>query len=342
VEGRSAGGPARPRIVAVGGGTGLSVLLRGLKRYAGDTTAVVTVADDGGSSGRLRGELGVPPPGDVRNCLVALAEAEPLMRALFQYRFAHGEGLSGHSFGNLFIAALTEITGDFERAISESSRVLAVRGRVLPSTLDDVTLRARLSDGRTACGESRIAASRGHVERVWLHPGDAAPLPDVLEAIREADCIVLGPGSLYTSILPNLLVRGVARAIRSSSALKVLVVNIMSQRGETSGYSASDHVRAIFDHCGDGIVDVAIANASPVEGPMIDRYRAEGASPVPIDADELEALGVRVVEADLLGSGSLAWHDPFKLARVVVGLAGARDGQMHAWRGERALDAGKR
>ncbi len=255
-----------PKVVGVGGGTGLSSLLRGMKQYSSNLTAIVTVADDGGSSGQLRRELGVLPPGDFRNCISAMADAEPLMTELFQYRFGEGVGLNGHSFGNLFIVAMAGITGNFERAIAESSRVLAVRGRILPSTLEHVTLCAELrTDGEPATcveGESQIPRSGLPIERVYLEPSGVRADAQALRAILQADLIVLGPGSLYTSVLPNLLVEEVAQAIRVSSALKVYVCNLAIQPGETDGYTVEDHVRAIENHVGPGLIDVVLANSN--------------------------------------------------------------------------------
>ncbi|MFO7172909.1 MAG: YvcK family protein [Bacillota bacterium] len=309
-----------PKVVAIGGGTGLPAVLRGLKEYTANITAVVTVADDGGSSGRLRSEFNILPPGDIRNCLVALADTEPLLERLFQYRFSQGEGLQGHPFGNLFILALTETTGDFYTAIRESSQVLAVRGRVMPSTLSHVVLKAHLADGREVTGESAVGRA-GAIRRVFLDPPDPPPLEDAIQALQEADAIVLGPGSLYTSVIPNLLVPGVAEAVRRSPALKIYVCNIMTQPGETDGYTASRHLRALFEHAGYGLVDYILVNQAPVPEPVLRRYRAEGAEPVRVDLPELQQLGVEVVQADLLEvSGGWVRHDPAKLAYAIVQL----------------------
>lgn len=307
-----------PRVVAIGGGTGLSTLLRGLKEYTSNITAVVTMADDGGSSGRLRNELGIPPPGDIRNTLVALADTEPLMERLFQHRFNFGEGLKGHSFGNLFIAAMSEVTGDFEAAVKESSKVLAVRGKVLPSTLEQVVLKAEFADGTQVTGESRIPSKRQKIQRVMLSPTDAPALPEVLQAIAEADVIILGPGSLYTSILPNLLVPEIAAAVRDSTAIKVFICNVMTQPGETDGFKASDHVKAIIDHLGEGLIDFVVVNAAKLAPSIVDRYRKEGATPVKADDDVLDAMGLRLVVDDLIDSSDLARHDPSKLAAAVM------------------------
>lgn len=309
-----------PRVVALGGGTGLSVLLRGLKHYTWNLTAVVAVSDDGGSSGRLRAELGMPPPGDIRNCLVALADTEPLMERLFQHRMAAGSGLKDHAFGNLFLAAMTEITGgDFERAIRESSRVLAVRGRVLPSTLAPVSLRAELADGRWVEGESRIGLAGAPIRRIHLVPERPAPLAEVLEAIAEADLIVMGPGSLYTSIVPHLLVAGMGEAMRGSSALKVYVANIMTQPGETDGMDAAQHVAALAEH--GAHLDVAVVNTGRLPQAALERYRQEGSEPVAPTLEQLRAHGVRVVEASLWDGGEgLLRHDADGLARILMSL----------------------
>lgn len=308
-----------PRVVAIGGGTGLSTLLRGLKAYTSNLTAIVTVSDDGGSSGRLRREMGIPPPGDVRNVLVALADTEPLLEQLFQHRFRRGS-LAGHSFGNLFIVALTEVLGDFEAAVRESSKVLAVQGQVLPSTDRPVTLVAELEGGDRVQGETAIVARRGRIRRLELDPPDVAPLPAAVRAIEEADLIVLGPGSLYTSVLPNLLIPGLAEALRRARAPRVLVTNAMTQPGETDGYSASDHVRAVLDHVGRGVVDVAVVNTGLPDEERLRPYREQGAEPVRPDVGRVSALGVQVVAADLLGGDRLVRHDPDRLARVLLRL----------------------
>lgn len=319
-----------PKIVVVGGGTGLSTLLRGLKVYTQNITAIVTMADDGGSSGRLRTELGILPPGDIRSTLVALADAEPLMQRLFQHRFTLGEGLKDHNFGNLFIAAMTEITGDFEAAVKESSKVLAVRGRVYPSTLEEITLKAEYEDGTVARGESRIGRERKKINRVTLEPYQPAPLEEAIKAIVEADCILLGPGSLYTSIIPNLLVDGVSEAIKDADAVKIYICNVMTQPGETDGMSAGDHVQALFDHVGDAIVDHVILNESFIPGETLARYDAENAHPVRVDSDYLKELGVSLYVADLMTDHDFARHDPYKLARAVTNIMNDENG--HAFR----------
>jgi uncharacterized cofD-like protein len=311
-----------PRIVAIGGGTGLATLLRGLKRLTTRLTAIVTVTDDGGSSGRLRKDLGVLPPGDVRNCMVALADDESLMGELFSYRFATGE-LAGHSFGNLFLAALTEVTGDFDLAIRESSRVLAISGTVLPSTTSDVHLHALLSDGRELVGESVIGRAPVSVTRVWIEPADAQALPLALERIAEADVVVLGPGSLFTSIVPNLLVRGVAEALAATAAQVVYIVNVMTQPGETAAFGALDHLDGLLRHLEEGVVDVMVVNQTPVPPRLLARYAEEGAEPVVWSGGELHHRGVRIAPADLLRADRLIRHDPDRLARLVVRAAGA-------------------
>ena len=309
-----------PRVVALGGGTGLSTLLRGLKRHTGSITAIVTVTDDGGSSGRLRAEMGVLPPGDIRNCLVALADAEPLMKQLFDYRFNSGGPLSGHNFGNLFIAAMSEIMGDFELAVKESSRVLLVRGEVLPATLDDCILGALLSGGREVLGETSVGTSTSRIDRVFLRPEGPKPLPEALRAISEADAIVLGPGSLYTSVMPNLLVDGMADAIASSKAVKIYVCNVMTEPGETQGYAAQDHLAAIFRHAGPDVVDWIIINDAPISDGMMRKYSYEGAEPVGWDRKVLESMGVRVVEGPVASQTELVRHDPDAIAREVMAL----------------------
>lgn len=311
-----------PKVVTIGGGTGLSVLLRGLKEYTDHLTAIVTVADDGGSSGRLRKELGVLPPGDFRNCIAALSEAEGLTSRLFQYRFGEGVGLNGHSFGNLFIVAMAEVTGSFERALVESSRVLAVRGRVLPSTLQNVTLCADLREEqegteagwRRVEGESSITKQLGTIERVFLEPEEASAYPEAVKAILEADLIVAGPGSLYTSVLPNLLVPDVTRAIRASGAMRVYICNVATQAGETHGYSVGDHIRAIQKHVGGDLFRTVLANnrfLGPVAAPS-------GAEWVLLPQEEDEDY--RLVTADLVDEESPWRHDSHKLARRLMEL----------------------
>jgi uncharacterized cofD-like protein len=309
-----------PRIVAIGGGTGLSALLSGLKQHTSNLTAVVTVADDGGSSGKLRRELGMLPPGDIRNCLVGLADDESLMSRLFQHRFSEGE-LEGHNFGNLFVAALTEVTGDFERAVRESTRVLKVRGQVLPATLDDLVLHAELQDGERVAGESTITAADRLPRRVWLEPDKPRALPQAIEAIADADLVVLGPGSVYTSIVPNLLVPGVCDAVRHTRARVVYVCNVMTQPGETDGFSAVDHLAAVYRHGAAGLVDDVVVNDTPVSAELAAAYGAHGAQRVAVDDAALRELGVRVVHADVAAGSDVFRHDPQRLAAILVRLA---------------------
>ena len=302
-----------PRIVAIGGGTGLSVLLRGLKEYTDNLTAVVTVADDGGSSGRLREDMGVIPPGDVRNCIAAVADAEPLMTRLFQYRFPaeSGEGLSGHSFGNLFIVAMSEVTGSMEQAIHETGRVLAVRGQILPSTLEDVRLAARTQDGRTIRGESAITAAETEIASVGLEPARPSAHPDAVNAVRNADLIVVGPGSLYTSVLPNLLVPELGIAFQESDAMRIFVSNVATQAGETDRYSVQDHVASVESHLGGSPFDFIVANNNLSER-LPKRWKSE-----PVRGGETRVGGV-VVEADVIDERNRYRHDAAKLADTIL------------------------
>lgn len=333
---------ARPtravRVVALGGGTGLSVVLRGLKQHVAypqkdtrdrttgrrrqhpisDLTAVVAVSDDGGSSGRLRREYSVLPPGDIRNCMVALSTDEPLLAHLFQYRFPTGRGLAGHSFGNLFLTALTNVTGDFLRAVEVSSQVLAIRGRIFPSTEQNVTLEADLEDGAIVVGESKISRSRKRIARIRLSPRRVRPSPQTLEALRRADLILVGPGSLYTSIIPNLLVQDVVEVIANSSATRVYIANLMTQPGETSHYSVADHVRAIYAHAGQRIFDYAIVNRAPIAPRLQRRYRAQGAEPVAPSLAELAGMGLKCIEADVLQEDRVVRHDQSALADLLL------------------------
>jgi uncharacterized cofD-like protein len=306
------------KIVAIGGGTGLSTLLRGLKRKTTNLTAVVTVSDDGGSSGRLQKELGVLPPGDVRNCLVALADDEAMVTDLFRYRFSDGEGLTGHSFGNLFLAAMTGITGNFDRAIKESSRVLNIKGRVLPATLGIVRLCARLEDGSVIEGETNISKSHKRIKQVFFDPPYAAPLAEVIAALREADAIILGPGSLFTSILPNFLVDRIAREVAASPAVKMYVCNVMTQPGETDGMTAADHVEALLDCAGARVCDHVIVNDEP-PSKLLEAYAEEGQIPVAPDIERIRALGLTPIQAQVISETATVRHDPEKLAQVVIG-----------------------
>jgi uncharacterized cofD-like protein len=307
-----------PKILAIGGGTGLSVLLRGLKEYTSNITAVVTVTDDGGSSGRLRGEMGILPPGDLRNCVLALADTEPLLEELFQHRFQEGNILEGHSFGNLFIAAMTEMMG-FKRAILEFSKVLAIRGTVLPVTLEHIILKARFTDGTEAEGETSIVKEGKTIERLSLSPSSCKPLPEVISAIKEADAIILGPGSLYTSVLPNLLVPGIKDAIKESSALCIYVCNIMTQAGETQGFSASRHLEVFREHGCEEIIDAVIVNNDAGILPEVaEKYLLEGAELVEYDRGGLSKWGISIIQAPLLEKGGVAHHDGRKLATLII------------------------
>ena len=330
----SAGSSPLPlKIVSIGGGNGLSTLLRGLKRYAKanpaglDITAIVTVTDDGGSSGRLRREFDVLPPGDIRNCMVALSEDEALLSRLFQYRFSNGRGLKGHSFGNLFLTAMTHLTGDFGQAVRLSSEVLAVRGRIYPSTAANVALEATLEDGTKVSGETRISRSRSRIAKIELRPKHPKPLAEALRAIAAADLITLGPGSLFTSVIPNLLVKGVAEAIEQSPALKAYFVNLMSQPGETTNFRASDHVKALLRHAGRArrLIDVCVVNTRPIERKALDRYQESAARPVDNDIETLKSLGLKVMAVDLLRmtGRSLADLDPDRKIRHDQSVIGA-------------------
>lgn len=321
------------RVVVIGGGTGQSVLLRGLKTYPFDLTAIVTVSDDGGSSGRLRSELKMPPPGDVRDVLIALADTEPLLEQLLQYRFENGSGLSGHNLGNLFLAAMKEITGDFVTAIREMSRVLAVRGQVLPASEEDVVLKAVMDDDSVVVGESlipRYGRRNGQcIKRVFLDPPSPKPVPAALQALREADAIIIGPGSLYTSILPNLLVEGMVDAISDSTALKLFVCNVMTQPGETDGFSASDHLAAIHDHVGKTLFDVVLVNNNEPPEHVSRQYREKGARIVRADIEEIKKYGYDVVVDDFLQYETYLRHDAKRLGCHIVDLI--RRGGMGAW-----------
>lgn len=308
------------KIVVVGGGTGLSVLLQGIKEYTSNITAVVTVADDGGSSGKLRDQFDVLPPGDIRNCLVALADAGPLMQKLFQFRFKKGSEFQGHNFGNLFITAMSKLTGDFDKAIKESSKVLAIRGQVVPSTLEHVRLVAEHQNGHKTFGESKIPQSMSPVKKLYLTPKECAPSPEALKAFSEADAIILGPGSLYTSIIPNLLVGGIPEAIAKSGALKIYICNAMTQTGETDDYTASDHIKAIIEHTKAKIIDYCIVNTAGVPKDLLTRYQQENAYPVRVDSEKIKELGITVIEAEVVSVEDYVRHDSEKLARVVIDL----------------------
>jgi uncharacterized cofD-like protein len=335
-------------VVAMGGGTGLSTLLRGLKHYVPAPrssnvqfdaqpslskpefpclirrlSAIVTVTDDGGSSGRLREELNMLPPGDVRNCMVALSEDEHLLSQLFQYRFSQGD-LQGHNFGNLFVAALSGITGDFAQAVQLSSQILAIRGRIYPSTTANATLTARMDDGSLVEGETNITASRKTIVELMLSPADAAPLPETLDAIASADLITLGPGSLYTSLITNLLVRGIPEALAASSATRVFICNLMTQANESLGLSASQHIEKIFDHAGHKIFDYALVNTAPVLQATLAQYAREGQMPIEADLDRIRALGVEPMTGNFVHEGDVLRHDYDHAAQAVLQLALSR------------------
>nr|WP_300001893.1 gluconeogenesis factor YvcK family protein [Tissierella sp.] len=318
----------QPEVVVIGGGTGLSILLKGLKKFTPNITAIVTVADDGGGSGVLRGDLGMLPPGDIRACMLALANTEPTMERLFQYRFSDGM-LKGQSFGNIFIAAMNGIYGDFETAIKESSNVLAITGRVLPMTLDNVTIKAELHNGKVIKGESHISSGslkeRSKIKRVYIDPEIINPMPEAINAICEADLIVLGPGSLYTSVIPNLLVKDMIDAIYASQAPKAYIVNVMTEPGETDGYGVLDHVQAILDHSRHDILDYVIANTESMPVEVLDKYVYDGALPVKIeDADEkiLAQHGITLVANSLIDIEQYyIKHDSVKLSELLVHLA---------------------
>jgi len=330
--------PTSIKVVAIGGGTGLSTLLKGLKHFdrqgayrdpqsgreitVGDLTAIVTVTDDGGSSGRLRKEFGILPPGDIRNCLVALSEDEELLSQLFQYRFKSGAGLEGHNFGNLFVAALTAITGDFAMAVKVSSAILKTRGVIYPSTVSNVQLEALMDDGSRVRGETTITRSKQHVVELFMIPPDAQPLPQALEAIANADLITLGPGSLYTSLISNLIVSGIPQAIAASSAVKIFVCNLMTQANESLGLTAADHLRALDDHAKSQIFDYALLNTRPVSDELKQKYAAEGAEQIHIDLEAIRKMGVEPICGDFLEEeAGVARHATDRLAKALLDIA---------------------
>lgn len=340
LKGDNNSAPAPLKVVAMGGGTGLSTVLKGLKHYVqpqheivpplqesestepviSELTAVVTVTDDGGSSGRLRKELNMLPPGDIRNCLVALSTDEALLSRLFQYRFETGAGLEGHSFGNLFLAALTGITKDFAHAVRLSSVILATQGRIFPATTSDVQLCAEMDDGTHVFGECSITASSRRIVQVKLVPTDVEAVPETLTAIAEADLITIGPGSLFTSLVPNLLVKGIPEAIAASRGVKVYICNLMTQANETLGLSAADHIRALYDHAGLRLFDYVVINETRISDELIARYALEGATQVVCDDEAIEQLGVGIVKGNYLSAGELVRHDPESLARDLLDL----------------------
>jgi len=320
-------------VVAIGGGTGLSTLLRGLRRHVSvpgqspddpmpiaELAAVVTVTDDGGSSGRLRKDFNMLPPGDLRNCMVALSEEEDVLVRLFTHRFRGGNGLGGHSFGNLFVAALTEITGDFAHAIQLASRILATRGSIYPATTANATLVARMDDGSLVRGETNITASRKHIEELMLEPPDAAALPETIEAIARADLISVGPGSLYTSLITNLLVQGIPSALANARGTRVYISNLMTQANESLGLTASEHIERIYEHTRAPIFDYAIVNTAPFSGETIARYAAERAQPIEADIERIESLGVRCILGDFASEEQLVRHNSARLTAALLEL----------------------
>jgi len=314
----------QPAIVAIGGGTGMPVLLKGLKQYTGDITAIASVADDGGSSGRLREELGMIPPGDIRNCLAALAEADPAVIAAFQHRFETGS-LAGHSMGNLFLAAMARVCGDAGMAIERAGDLLEARGRVIPASLDDVTLCAVKSGGLEVAGQSAIMAEPGPCQRVWLEPDRTQAPTEAVAAIGDADLVVLGPGSLFTSLIPNLLIEDIRTAVAGVSCPRVFICNVMTQPGETDGFGASDHLRAVMDHAGEEIIDAVVVNdSSSMPGEAFNNGRT-GEEPVAPEIERLESMGARVILADVVRNDEAGQHDSRKLAAAVMSLMDTRD-----------------
>jgi len=326
--------PPRPlRVVAIGGGTGLSTLLRGLRRHVtpvnpdsgeigliADLAAVVTVTDDGGSSGRLRRDFNMLPPGDLRNCMVALSEEEDLLARLFAHRFRAGDALEGHNFGNLFVAALTEITGDFAHAIQLASKILATRGRIYPVTTANTTLVARMDDGSLVRGETNITASKKHIVQLMLDPPGATPLPETLEAIERADLITVGPGSLYTSLVTNLLVEGLPAALEHARGVRVYICNLMTQANESLGLSASQHIQRIYDHTRAPIFDYALVNTAPFSSHTLARYAAEGAAPIQADIEQIEALGVRCIQGNFASEETVVRHASGRVTGALLAL----------------------
>jgi len=329
----AAGPPRALRVVAMGGGTGLSTLLRGLRRHVAaagqssdeipavsDLAAVVTVTDDGGSSGRLRQDFNMLPPGDLRNCMVALSEEEDLLSRLFTHRFKSGDGLKGHNFGNLFVAALTEITGDFAQAVQLSSKILATRGRIYPATTANTTLVAMVEDGELVRGETNITASRKRIVELMLDPPNPSPLPETLEAIERADLITVGPGSLYTSLITNLLVDGIGSTLAGARGMRVFVCNLMTQANESLGLTASEHIERIYDHTRAPIFDCALVNTAPFSKEILARYAAEGAAPIVPDIERIEALGVKCITGDFASEETVVRHHAARVTNTLLTL----------------------
>jgi uncharacterized cofD-like protein len=306
------------KIVAMGGGTGLSVLLHGLKRYTSNISAIVTVADEGGSSGKLRKDFGILPPGDIRNCLVALADTEPLMRDLFQYRFNESSPLGGHSFGNIFLLAMSKVTKDFEEAVKESSKILAIKGEVIPSTLERVRLVAELEDGTRELGETKVSESPSPIKRISLTPLHSKATKSAIEAINNAEVIIFGPGSLYTSVIPNLLVDGTSEAISKSKAIKIYICNVMTQHGETDNYTTSDHIKALLNHTKIGSIDYVIVNNVAPPQELLVRYEQQKAYPVKPDVENIRAMGVTAIEDNVIDAKDYVRHSSNRLAKVIM------------------------
>ncbi|WP_100010479.1 gluconeogenesis factor YvcK family protein [Lentibacillus sediminis] len=310
-----------PRVVAIGGGTGMPVLLRGLKNLPIHLTALVTVADDGGSTGRLREEMAIPAPGDIRNVIAALSDAEPMLLELFQHRFSVGNGLSGHSLGNLLLAAMTSITGNFNMGIKEISRVLNVKGKIYPISNDNMSLHAEMEDGTMITGESKIPLSGKRIKRVFLSPQPVQPLPNAIRAIEQADLVVIAPGSLYTSILPTMITPKIDEAIRNTVGKVVYVCNVMTQAGETDDYTAAEHVRAISSHIGDGAVDAIVVHNEPIRKAVRAMYAEENADPVVYDTDRLINMGLEIIEGDIIDhTRATVRHDTEKIAKLLYSI----------------------
>lgn len=310
-----------PRIVVIGGGTGMPVLLRGLKNLPIKLTALVTVADDGGSTGRIRNDLSIPAPGDIRNVIAAMSEVEPMLIQLFQHRFSDGNDLSGHSMGNLLLAAMTSITGDFYTGIKEISRVLNVKGKIYPISNENITLNAEMEDGTIVEGESHIPLAGKKIKRVFIKPDNVKPLPNAIRAIETADLIVISPGSLFTSILPNLIIPHIDEALRKAKAKKVYVCNVMTQYGETTGFTASDHVQAIIDHIGDDVLDAVVVNNKKIDPKIQHVYAGENAEPVVYDIDRLLEMGLEIIEGDIIDDSQvMIRHDTDKIANLLFSL----------------------
>ncbi|UOQ45860.1 YvcK family protein [Halobacillus salinarum] len=313
--------PTEPRVVVIGGGTGMPVLLRGLKYFPIELSAIVTVADDGGSSGRLRKELEIPAPGDIRNVIAALSEAEPMLLDLFQHRFTNGNGLTGHSMGNLLLAAMASMTGDFYHGIKEISRVLNVKGHIYPIANHSMSLHAEMEDGTIVTGESSIPMQNKRIKRVFVSPAPINPLPEAIQAVKDADLIVIAPGSLYTSILPNIIIPEIGQALRETKAKVTYVCNVMTQEGETAGYTAADHVQALFDHIGKGCIHSVIVHNAPIDQSVRKVYAEENAEPVVYDMERIKGMGLQIIEEDIIDqSQSMLRHDTTKLSHLLYSM----------------------